>query len=111
MRSQHVLESNGGRLLLWVQAGIVMVALLAALLLPMPGAAGVLIPLTAKPDDTPAGWAVGHELHILQRGAPDEGIVVMMSSPGIAWHALRDGMIILPATFAGCVGNSTQADF
>jgi hypothetical protein len=111
MPNQRVRSRKTGKRLLWGQAGIVTVALLTALLLPMPGTAGVLIPLTAEPDASVAGWAVGHDLRILQRGAPDDGIVVLLPSAGTAWVALRDGMIILPATFAGCVGNSTQAGF
>jgi hypothetical protein len=102
-------DGKGSGLLLWSQAGLVAVALLVSLLLPTPDRAGVLIPFSPTRPAQPGNWAVNHGARILQRGNPTDSIVILVPSARIAWDALLEGMIILPASSVGCAGSSSQA--
>ena len=69
----------------------------------------MLIPVSSARPAQMGNWAIHHGARILQRGNPTDSIVILVPSARIAWDALREGMIILPASSVGCAGSSSQA--
>ncbi|PEQ11793.1 hypothetical protein B2G71_15205 [Novosphingobium sp. PC22D] len=91
-----------GHAILWAQAALAAIALCLSLFLPRADQAGVLVPLWSRAEASVGAWAVGHGAQILQRGQAGGSVVIQIPSIAIAWQALRDGMIVLPAAAVGC---------
>jgi len=97
-------KTNGGRGR-WVlrgQMALAIAGLCLSLVLPSAGKAGVLVPVTSKDPTATSRWALLHGAAILQRGKPENSIIILVPSVASVWDALHDGMILLPAANVGC---------